>query len=143
MVDFATSTGKLIAECFIRDHRYAAFPQQSKTAAGRWKLYGTSTSLGKLCLSQCSDERTASLGTGGKSRHFIHAVSSRSADIHSASARRPRAQSSFTTQMSTRGDRQNNPRKPHCASTEIKQDVRRSGDWPLCFPCRFSPLECV
>lgn len=61
---------------------------------------------GEAVLEPVLRHKDSLLGHGGKSRHFIHAVSSRSADTHSATARRPRAQSFFTTQMSTRGDRQ-------------------------------------
>lgn len=61
-------------------------------------------------------------------------------DTHSASTRHPQAQSYFTTQMSTRKDRWNNPTKPDCASTESK---RCQGTGILCSHLRCFPLECV
>lgn len=143
LVDFATLAGKLRVECFIQDYGYTAFPLQSTITTRRHKLSWTSTSQRKLCLIRCSDTRKVSLSTVGKSRHFVHAVRSGNSDTHSASARRPWAQSYFTTQLSSRRDRQNNITKPDRASIEIKQDVRRARDWLICSHLRYSLLECV
>lgn len=99
----------------------------AKLTPTRHRLDWTGTSQRKLCLIQCSDARKVSLSMAGKTRHFLHAVRSGNSDTHSASARCPQAQSYFTTQMSTRRDRWNNPAKPDCTSAESKQDVREPG----------------
>lgn len=130
VVDLDTFAGKPRVECLILDCGYTTFPQQSLTPI-RDRLDWTSTSQRKLCLIQCSDGKKVSLSTTGKSRHFLHAVRSGNSDTCSASARHPWAQSYFTTQMSTRRDRWNNPTKPDCA---IQRANKMSGNWDTLFP---------